>query len=175
MANLTLFLTIHNLSGHNLAIDRFMEFAAVDLIYLAGVILLVLAITNHSQGRKILLLSIISGAIAMIALRVINMLYFEPRPFITHPQIIPLIKYTADASFPSFHTTVMAVLAFAFLYHQVNLTWIFILMMFLVGFARIYVGVHYPLDILGAMIVGLFSVQLGWWLKDWFKKEYLKI
>ncbi|GAC1421958.1 MAG: undecaprenyl-diphosphate phosphatase BcrC [Ktedonobacteraceae bacterium] len=107
----------------------------------------------------------------------IEQFVFEPRPFVSH-HVHLLVTHVADSSFPSDHTAwgfaVVGMLLFQFfpllpqtyLYRKEALTWRPFLVPYLVlllavvlassiGFARIFVGVHYPGDILGGAIDGL--------------------
>ena len=65
-------------------------------------------------------------------------------------------------SFPSGHTTSTCAVLFALIFKYKNklLTIVLAICCFLVGFSRIYVGVHYPLDILAGAIVGISSAYL---------------
>ncbi|MFZ6674484.1 undecaprenyl-diphosphatase [Undibacterium sp. Xuan67W] len=90
----------------------------------------------------------------------------HPRPF-----MISLghsfIPHAADASFPSDHGTVFAAIALTFLLSSVwSLTgWIVAVAGTLVAWSRIFLGVHFPLDMLGAVVVsGLawIGIKLIW-------------
>jgi len=47
--------------------------------------------------------------------------------------------------------------------------WIAYLWAFLVGYAQVYVGVHYPFDVLGGAVIG---VAFGWLLGTFFNKRF---
>lgn len=154
--NSEIFFQIYNLSGHNYFIDRLMIFGAEYLIYLAFLAVVFLFL-KEGRERKILFSIIISLIFSQVIIWLIRIFYFEPRPFVTYP-ITPLIKHIADAAFPSGHTTMMSVIAFSYYFNKSKFSSLFIVAMLWVGFARIYVGVHYPLDILAGIVVGFISV-----------------
>jgi len=41
----------------------------------------------------------------------------------------------------------------------------------LIALSRLYVGVHYPTDVLGGLIVGLFSGWAGWKIEELIIKK----
>ena len=85
----------------------------------------------------------------------------RPRPFEVLPQIIPLITHASGYSFPSGHTT--AAFACAFVYYNCcpifGLPIMFLAVM--VAFSRLYLGVHYPLDVLGGIVTAWFGSMLA--------------
>ncbi len=122
----------------------------------------------------------------------IEQFVFEPRPFVSH-HVHLLVSHTADSSFPSDHTAwacaVVGMLLFSLLprayrQHRNIQSWIqmrpflvsclFLVLAILfagcIGIARIYVGVHYPGDILGGAIDGLLAALLVTFLRQWFRQ-----
>ncbi len=77
------------------------------------------------------------------------------RPFITHTDIKKLSE-AGSASFPSGHTTEAFAMAFAIM--MVTNKWQFAVCSyawaFLVAYSRMALGVHYPSDVLGGMVLG---------------------
>lgn len=66
-------------------------------------------------------------------------------------------------SFPSAHAanSMAVALIISLLFRQAN-PWIFA-MPFMVGWSRVYVGKHFPVDVLMGWLVGLFAVLAVWW------------
>lgn len=125
-------------------------------------------------------------AFACLAAYALNLLVeqfvFEPRPFISH-HVTLLITHAADASFPSDHTAWAFAVGGMFLlqwlsawrlarrrYSQTGdasslraliypglITLLTLGIGCTIGFARVFVGVHYPGDILGGAIDGLLA------------------
>lgn len=87
----------------------------------------------------------------------------RPRPYTQIPDLTILIPKPKDWSFPSGHTTASFAFAFAFylgLPHKKYSIPVFILASF-IAFSRLYVGVHYPTDVLGGLVVGTLSAVLA--------------
>jgi undecaprenyl-diphosphatase len=80
----------------------------------------------------------------------------EVRPFYTHPGAEVLVPKATDFSFPSDHATIAgAVLTGLWLNNRDRwLAALATLAGFLLAFSRIYVGSHYPLDVVGGLILG---------------------
>jgi undecaprenyl-diphosphatase len=125
-------------------------------------------------------------AIACLAAYGINLLIeqflFEPRPFISH-HVHQLISHPADGSFPSDHTAWAFAVAGMFLLQLLPawqrarqqqrttgnssqlkaliypglITLLALVAGCVIGFARVFVGVHYPGDILGGACDGLIA------------------
>jgi len=119
------------------------------------------------------LLIILGLPVAVLIIKVIHLFYYEPRPFVTF-QLAPLVKETMDASFPSRHATIAAVIAFAYTYFKSRWLPLLLISMVLVGISRIYVGVHYPLDVLGGSAVGAISLYLALQIKNLLKFYLLR-
>ena len=101
----------------------------------------------------------------------------RPRPFVTiNPEIMNhLVKPSGiNLSFPSNHAANNAVLAIIFSSVYNNLKYVFWGVAITIMFSRVYIGVHYPLDVIFGCILGIFYGQLlvkGW---DYFvrKKQF---
>lgn len=162
-------LEIFNLSGKNQLLDQFMIFGAKYLVFIIIFLIIILAFRGRVKEKKVVLITILSLGFAFTLNKVISVFFFVQRPFVEH-QIKPLIDHVADASFPSSHTTFAFVIALSYLFYKSKYAPIFILAAFWVAFARVYVGVHYPLDIIGGILVSLLSVTLSWQIKKFIRK-----
>lgn len=164
MNNTKLFFDIYNLSGKNPYLDAFMVFAAQDFIIIAIIIALIIFIQGGIREKKAFIFAVFALGISVIIVEFIRIFYIEPRPYITHP-INPLIQLGQIASFPSTHTSTISTIAFSFWFYRANFSWFFIAVTLLIGFSRVFIGVHYPIDIIGGIITGLVSVNITWQIK----------
>ncbi|MBI2039775.1 phosphatase PAP2 family protein [Candidatus Microgenomates bacterium] len=159
MDNEALFFTIFNLAGKNPALDTLMIFGARFLIYLTFLLMFVLAFKGGAKERKVIILVLLSLPLVFLIIAVIHLFFIEPRPFISY-QFTPLIPFPFinDPSFPSRHASIISAIAFSYYYFKSKWAPLFFIFAIWVGVSRIYVGVHYPLDILGGVMVGIVSL-----------------
>ena len=89
----------------------------------------------------------------------------RPRPFVVNDTIVTLIKAPTSYSFPSGHTSgsFSAMLAlYRWVPKKIGIPAIILASM--IAFSRMYIGVHYPTDILGGIVVGFMSSIWAYYL-----------
>lgn len=159
--NQPLFQFIYGLSHRNFLLDDLGVFLAQYLPYLMVLWFLFLAVKRKDWRMRVLVLS--EGALAVILSRgivteVIRFFYHHLRPF-TVLNFAPLIS-ESGYSFPSGHAAwFFALSMIVFYYSRKWGIWYFTLSA-VMGIARIYVGVHWPLDILGGAAIGVLCGML---------------
>lgn len=97
------------------------------------------------------------------------------RPYEVIQELELMIEKQKDFSFPSGHTCSSFASAFA-IYRCKEVfpkKWRIAAMVLatLIALSRLYVGVHYPTDVLGGLIVGLFSGWAGWKIEELIMKK----
>ncbi|KKT15742.1 MAG: PAP2 (Type 2 phosphatidic acid phosphatase) family protein [Parcubacteria group bacterium GW2011_GWB1_43_6] len=96
----------------------------------------------------------------------IRLFWSRARPFIGN-NVNLLIGHENTSSFPSGHAAFYFGLATVVYFYNKKAGIAFFAASFLVSIARIFVGVHWPTDVLGGAIVGILS---GWLVLKVFKK-----
>ena len=135
--------------------------ALFALLLLAGVL-----IARRDQARVLAA----AGWACVATLLVVGLnqpvghLFAEARPYATHPQILRLADVTTDFSFPSDHAVIVGAVATGLLLVNRRLGLLAALAAALMAFARVYIGAHYPWDVLGGLVLGGAVVLLGWLL-----------
>jgi undecaprenyl-diphosphatase len=156
--NFHLFQAINGLTG-NSAVDAIMKVAAKYLIVVMFAIVALLCAQRilRREWRPV----IATGAALVLTFLVClteAALHAEKRPFQTH-HVHQLISHAAGQSFPSDHATAAFGLAFA-VTAFLSRRWgpLLIALAVLIGFARVYDGIHYPLDIAGGILAAALGV-----------------
>lgn len=86
----------------------------------------------------------------------------EARPYTAHPGILVLAHRSADMSFPSDHAVMAGAVAAGLWLVSRRLGTAATVAALLMAFARVYVGAHYPRDVLAGLALGA-AVTLGGW------------
>lgn len=102
---------------------------------------------------------------------IVGFVYFEPRPFVSN-RVNLLFYHTADASFPSDHAIGTMSIALGINNNSKIIGRVLTCLSILVGISRIYVGHHYPLDVIGSYIIVIITNYL---YNHLLKKETEKI
>jgi undecaprenyl-diphosphatase len=98
----------------------------------------------------------VAAGLALLANVALGRLWFHDRPFVDHPRAtLLLVPHAGDNSFPSDHASVAFAIAFAVVafYRRYGLA--LVLGAAAVAIDRIFVGVHYPVDVASSLLIGL--------------------
>jgi len=146
-------------------------FLANYLVYLI-VIFLLLFLLRFKKYWKMVLKALTNAVFArFVIVEIIRWIYPRRRPFITE-NINLLVNKVNQFAFPSGHAAFSFGLATIIYFYNKELGVLFFILAFLVSLARIFVGIHWPLDILAGALVGIFC---GWLIQKIAKKYFKKI
>lgn len=125
------------------------------LIYLFG----------GNRSRKIAILGLAALILGNVVVYVLKYVVAEPRPFLVLSNVHQLVSESEVYSFPSGHSassfavaTVLG-LKYSLNFKNKRFRLIYPLIAFaaLIGFSRVYIGVHYPLDVVFGALIGVLS------------------
>ena len=159
-----------------------METALLDLTAIGGPTVLGLVVLSvvgflALQGRYrtalVVLITAASGEVANVAMK---NAFLRPRP-----TVVPHLRDVASTSFPSGHAMESAIIyltlgAMLMRLAERRVTKLYcigmaIFVTFLVGVSRVYLGVHYPTDVIGGWIFGFFWASLSWLVSRRFEAQ----
>lgn len=122
------------------------------LIWLFVALLLYLSGPNMRRTSFLMLVALfISFVVGEEALKHI---FQRPRPFLSLEGVNLLIASPGSFSFPSGHTANAFAASLVVARKVSRLAWPVLLLAVIMSFSRVYVGVHYPLDVLGGALLG---------------------
>jgi undecaprenyl-diphosphatase len=165
--NLVWFHLINDMAGRNFILDTAMIFAAKYIVYIVSLYLAYIWFVRSKYRQEVLF----AGYAALLGLginSIIDLFYFHPRPFMI-PTGILLIPYASETSFPSDHATIMfSISLMLLLFKDLRRSGAILFILSLIsGLARIYAGLHFPMDIAGSLLVAFFSVCILLVLKNY--------
>ena len=122
-----------------------------ELIFVLAVFIILLSGPQKRLSGILLLAGLTAGYFAVEFLKDSVAM---PRPFMSIPDIRLLVPKAAGFSFPSGHTF-NAFMAAAILTRSFKKDWLWYFLAVLVAFSRVYIGVHYPSDVLFGGLLGM--------------------
>ena len=132
------------------------------LIFIALAVLMLLFYRTRRAGASA---GVGLAAGAVVTNLLVKPLVSRPRPWVVMPEWQPLLLSSDAHSFPSGHTTAAFAFAVA-LCVNIPHKWAkaaALAAAALMGFSRLYVGVHFPTDVLAGAVVGSVCGLLGGW------------
>ncbi|MEI6692102.1 MAG: phosphatase PAP2 family protein [Chlorobium sp.] len=164
--DLMVFLTSESLSGH---------------IYILAA--LFIAARKGREGVAIICLILLAVGLAdFVASGLFKPFFQRVRPCYALEHVRLLINQPNSYSFASSHASnsaAAAVITWIFFHKGELIEKLFTIIMFLyallIAFSRVYVGVHYPGDVLTGMVIGVFSAALVYLLVSWLWKNIIQV
>lgn len=139
-----------------------------------AILCVLMYIFGGENTRKIAVIGLAALLLANVAVYLLKYIVAEPRPFAVLPNVIQLVSESEAYGFPSGHSAssfaVMMVIGLKYRLHikgkSYRLLYPLLAFASLIAFSRVYVGVHYPLDVIFGAFVGILSalvvIYIGW-------------
>jgi len=134
---------------------------ALWLVYLVPLALVALWLSGAGAARMAAVRAVSCASLALLINQAIGLVWYRPRPFVLglgHAYL----AHAADSSFPSDHVTALAATGIALWtsparsarYVGIALTTAGLV----AGWARVFLGIHYPGDVAGALAIAALTV-----------------
>ena len=172
--NLSLFSWINASPEASNASIHFAIFIANDLLYCMILLFAWFWLRGNYDTKKQILKAFIFTSIAILISQCISHVYYHPRPFVMEVGRT-LIYHAPNGSFPSDHMLIFSSIAFSYLFSAQRKLGVFLLVMaWLVAWSRVYLGVHFPLDMLGAFLLAFALNFFGLKLWNLYKEKIMQ-
>lgn len=153
---------INSPAGHTPPLDEFMSglAAGAEGLFIGIVLFWLLAglVLRRPRETEGALAALLAAGLALALNQVIAHLWFRPRPFVSHPAAVHLLlAHSRDASFPSDHAAAAIAISAVILARHRRTGLLAGALAVGVCYARVYVGDHYPGDVLAGAAVGTIS------------------
>lgn len=141
-------------------INAFIVFIAQYLIIVsAGIACIFFVVQPRQIKKEMAVFGFLAFLMTFVISRIAAHLYFDPRPFVIG-QYSPLIPHTPDNGFPSDHTLLASAIAAVVFPYRRKLGLVLLALAFFIGAARVYAGVHHPVDIIGSIVIASAATAL---------------
>jgi undecaprenyl-diphosphatase len=113
----------------------------------------------QSQTRKAVVYAVVAGVLALVINVIIGHFFYRPRPFVYEPLLVhQLLQHKPDTSFPSDHAAGSFAFAVGLFYASKKREGIFgLIFAAAIAVARVFVGLHWPTDVLAGAAIGVIS------------------
>ncbi len=165
--------TINGWAGSNGFLDRVMIFSAADLIFFAVPLLALLWFwpgqpKQRALNQRIAAAAGMAGVLGLAIAAVVSHLHMELRPFVAQASTHLLVKHAPDNSFPSDHATASFAVGSAIVWWRRTLGVGTLIAALLIGFARVFTGLHWPVDIVVGDAIGVAAgCFMAWTVPVW--------
>jgi undecaprenyl-diphosphatase len=153
--NYEIFQAINHHAGQQPILDGLMVFFTQFAFPFFALVLLFMWFLGKEKEKYTVVYAAITAVIGLVINFILGHIFYENRPFVTH-HVNLLVQHVKDSSFPSDHATGTFSIALAILWRKHRKIGIGMLLFALcTGISRVYVGNHYPFDVLTSIIVAL--------------------
>lgn len=130
-------------------------FLASFLIFVLYAALFILWVIDGRVKKEEALHAFVSSVFALGLAKILKGVFDTARPFVQNGGGVSTLNVPTDGAFPSSHAAASFALAYAIWTHDRKLGVAFLVTALIIGVARIWANVHYPIDIAGGAILGI--------------------
>ncbi|MEH7352844.1 undecaprenyl-diphosphatase [Neobacillus drentensis] len=162
--NIDVFRAINDLGKEYDSLNPIAIFIADYMVYVLLIGLIVYWFTRTNQNRMMVIQSVFAFVIAEVLGKIAGIFNSHFQPFVELPHVNKLIEHAVDNAFPSDHSILFFSVCFSIWLVRKKEGWVWLTVACLVGGSRIWVGVHFPGDVLTGAIIGICAALFAYWI-----------
>lgn len=162
--NIELFRMFNDLGKEVMFLNPIMIFFAKYMKYFLLFGIIMYWFTRKRENRIMIISSMFAFVVAEVFGAIAGAIHSNNQPFAELSNVNQLIGHAIDNSFPSDHAIEFFSICITFLLFKKNLRYVWLAIAILVSISRVWVGVHYPADILVGAILGIIGAALCYWI-----------
>jgi len=128
------------------------KYLILIVIFLAGIFFI---FKKKEIKKRIAIFGIVILPATYALGKLVSLFYYNPCPFVEE-NFQPLIPHSPDNGFPSDHVLICAGISSLIFIFNKKLSILLWIMTLIIGFCRIYAGVHHLIDILASIFIAIF-------------------
>jgi len=174
--NTEIFQWIHAGAGTRPLVDFIATFFAESGPYIPAALFVILWFLVGKDKKIAMLEATEAAGVGLGINQLVGLFYFHPRPFMIG-LCTPLFPHVPENSFPSDHATLMFSIALYLLLFRgwVSCGLVLLTVAILTAWGRVYVGIHFPLDMVGSFFIAFVATGLIFRLAGHFPEVNKKI
>ncbi|MED1787372.1 undecaprenyl-diphosphatase [Brevibacillus laterosporus] len=161
--NIDVFRSINDLGKQYAALNPGVVFIAEYMVYFLGLGLVVYWFTRNHRNRMMVIQAVITFILAEILGKLAGLFYSHYQPFAVLQDVNQLVEHAIDNSFPSDHSILFFSICASFWLMRKKEGWLWLVLAVFVGLSRVWVGVHYPVDVITGALLGFISALFVYW------------
>lgn len=158
--NSNLFRMINNLGKQYTDLNPFFVFISEYMIFFLAFAVLMFLFSRSNKNRIMVFCAFIALVISEILAKIAGQFHSNYQPFAELPDVNKLVEKAVNNSFPSDHTIIFFSFCITFWLFKRGWGFLWGILAVLVGISRIWVGVHYPADVLVGAIISIVSAMI---------------
>ena len=156
-ANIYFFRLINDLGKQYPQFNPSFVFIAEYMVYFLALSVVFFWFSRNANNRMMVICAGSTFVVAEVTGKIAGSIHTNYQPFAELPNVNQLIEKAVDNSFPSDHTILFFSFCMTFWLFKKGSGFLWLLLALTVGVSRIWVGVHYPADVVVGAVISITS------------------